>query len=566
MRRLRRVPLVRLLARLGYEVDPNGEDLEQPFRCNLHGTGQDHKPSARSYPKSPRWHCVDATQPVLTARGWMPLASIRAGQVALDGMGLWGKTIAYLDQGERDVIEVRTTPGYWVRVTNDHEVYVVGRGWVQAGGLKVGDVLDVPLPKSPAFSSQRRLPFSVARWNGRTYRNASSLCLPQHWSQRLGEVLGYVVGDGWVVLRDAGKKSGDWIGLTSSVEDAEDARTAFRYLQQIAGGRGGETRRTDKTRVNGRSYQQNQVVFSVGNNDLVEFFNKLGAAKREKPEDRRVPFALWNAPRSAIRGFLRGLFATDGSVFFPKDRKSARVVLYSISRNLLLDVQLLLLQFGIRCRVHAPQRKSSKMPRRCHALTLATSCDVVTFRETVGFANRRKETILARHVFRLSGTRPMRAKVKEIIAAGRCRVADITMPGDPSFVAGGIRVHNCFACSRSRDIIDTYRERTGAPLEVALDRLEELAGLPPMSFDPEEDEEDDTPRWSDESPVVAEDPIRAFDRLLGTFARARALPLSTVLQAWELVDHAAVDPGFADTLRPRIGEIRDRLSRAAYQP
>lgn len=125
---------------------------------------------------------------------------------------------------------------------------------------------------------------------------------------------------------------------------------------------------------------------------------------------------------------------------------------------------------------------------------------------------------------------------------------------------------HCFACSRSRDIIDTYRERTGAPLDVALDRLEEMAGLPPMSFDPEEDEEDDTPRWSDDAPVAAEDPIRAFDRLLGTFARARALPMSTVLQAWELVDHAAVDPDFADALRPRVGEIRDRLARSAYQP
>lgn len=123
---------------------------------------------------------------------------------------------------------------------------------------------------------------------------------------------------------------------------------------------------------------------------------------------------------------------------------------------------------------------------------------------------------------------------------------------------------HCFACSRSRDIIDTYRERTGAPLNVALDRLEEMAGLPPMSFDIEEDEEGST-LWSDEAPVSVEDPIKAFDRLVGTFARAHALPLSTLLQAWEIVDHATFDPEFADALRPRIGELRDRLMQSAHQ-
>lgn len=49
------ISLSRVLAGLGYRVE--GLEVEQQFSCNLHGTGQDHKPSARYYPDSVRWYC-----------------------------------------------------------------------------------------------------------------------------------------------------------------------------------------------------------------------------------------------------------------------------------------------------------------------------------------------------------------------------------------------------------------------------------------------------------------------------------------------------------------------------
>jgi len=121
---------------------------------------------------------------------------------------------------------------------------------------------------------------------------------------------------------------------------------------------------------------------------------------------------------------------------------------------------------------------------------------------------------------------------------------------------------HCFACSRSRDIVDTFRERTGATLEGALDRLEELAGLPPMSFE-EPDEEAASPSWGEDDPAPTEDPITMLDRLARMMARARALPLSTLLHAWELIDHARQDPEFADKLRPRVDELREKFARSA---
>lgn len=51
------VSIVQLLEDYGYRVRANGQDREQQFSCNLHGDGQDNKPSARVYPDSDSWYC-----------------------------------------------------------------------------------------------------------------------------------------------------------------------------------------------------------------------------------------------------------------------------------------------------------------------------------------------------------------------------------------------------------------------------------------------------------------------------------------------------------------------------
>lgn len=51
------VPIVDVLYQYGYRVHPDGEDREQQFSCDLHGTGTDTKPSARVYPETASFHC-----------------------------------------------------------------------------------------------------------------------------------------------------------------------------------------------------------------------------------------------------------------------------------------------------------------------------------------------------------------------------------------------------------------------------------------------------------------------------------------------------------------------------
>ena len=67
------VSILRFLADLGYEIDPERHE-EQQFRCDLHG-GEDHKPSARAYTDTNLWYCWGCQKvrgPISTLRAKVP--------------------------------------------------------------------------------------------------------------------------------------------------------------------------------------------------------------------------------------------------------------------------------------------------------------------------------------------------------------------------------------------------------------------------------------------------------------------------------------------------------------
>jgi hypothetical protein len=51
------VPILSLLVGYGYDVRADGGDREQQFSCDLHGDGNDSKPSSRYYPESNSIYC-----------------------------------------------------------------------------------------------------------------------------------------------------------------------------------------------------------------------------------------------------------------------------------------------------------------------------------------------------------------------------------------------------------------------------------------------------------------------------------------------------------------------------
>ncbi len=527
------VPILEVLATYGYRVTVGG-DREQQFQCDLHGDGKDGKPSARVYPDEGHWFCVDVDAPVLTTDGWKRLGDVEPGvDTLLDGVGEWNTPPEYFDKGTRPVLTVSTSAGYEAVVTPDHEIFVVGKGWVRAQDIAIGDVVDIPKPKTPSFAQSRALPFSSSDLNERSFGTYPKLKLPTAWSEELGLVMGYIFGDGWITFRPSPKGS-HVVGLTAHASDAEDARQVFSILRGWASGRGHESHRVDATTVNGRTYIQDQYVMTIGNRGLAEFFTRLGMGKQAPASERRLPSALWGAPEDAMRGFLRGMYATDGSFTRPSDRTAVRVDLYSVSRGFLRDVQLILLQFGIHSRLSGGTNRPSKL----YSLQLATGEDVLRFRDRIGVSLPRKQAVLDGYTQPPNGRRTFKAVVSSVVESGVRQVADVAMPTEHSFLAGGIRVHNCFACVRSRDAIQTVREKEGLEFGAACSVLERRFNLPALPWEAEEDPH----AWEAalEAPVItAADAHTRASRVVVSITREKSLPLPAVLLAWERLDYLA---------------------------
>jgi ribonucleoside-diphosphate reductase alpha chain len=155
---------------------------------------------------------------------------------------------------------------------------------------------------------------------------------------------------------------------------------------------------------------------------------------------------------------LRGLFTADGTVA-DYDEKSQYVSLDSTSRELLRQVQLLLLSFGIKSKLYENRRalgqSQAMLPdgrgghreypvQQMHSLRISRRSRVV-FEEMIGFIegtekarrlaelNRRVETYRDELVDRIASLTP----------CGEEDVYDLTEPRTHHFVANGVVVHNC---------------------------------------------------------------------------------------------------------------------------
>ena len=97
----------------------------------------------------------------------------------------------------------------------------------------------------------------------------------------------------------------------------------------------------------------------------------------------------------------------------------------------------------------------------------------------------------------------------------------------------------CWACSRSRDSIQTVREKENLSFHDAIERLERIYGLPSLPW--EEGDREEKPK--DEVAAILDapytDPVRVrAERIIRAFTIERVESLSRVLKMWEAFDRA----------------------------
>jgi ribonucleoside-diphosphate reductase alpha chain len=342
--------------------------------------------------------------------------------------------------GEKETVKITTRSGYEIITTPDHRL-LTSEGWVEARNLTPGHHKVLTQSGEGEWNSEKRLPFDLQPFlgrNGRTYQ----LNLPSVWSEELGIVLGWLVGDGWVRSGDKNCR----VGFCFGKEDEE----ILNYIKGIVNSfYGRDIKEVERAR--------GTFHLSYHSKFLVQFFEHLGV-RPVKAEQKRVPESIFTAPREAVIGFLKGIFTACGTVRDNPKSNSSWIALSSKSKRLLRDIQLLLLNMGIkscifdRCR---PARENAFSYVDKMGQQKMYKCDGVLyelgifgkgremFRQKVGFLSNIKQTRLTNVRFQRFYRQNFTDKIVSVEPAGVREVYDLTEPATHSVIANGVVIHQC---------------------------------------------------------------------------------------------------------------------------
>ncbi|MGH7527317.1 MAG: ribonucleotide reductase N-terminal alpha domain-containing protein, partial [Gemmatimonadales bacterium] len=242
------------------------------------------------------------------------------------------------------VFKLVTAHGYTITATDNHKFFTPA-GLVELRDLQVGDRILLQSGEGAWSTDYALPPFEPSdKLKARVKRGEAHL--PKQWSRELGQLLGWVVADGWTSEEtpDGRMVPNYTVGLLFGGDERPLAETFRARVRQWVGLEGNLCQRPGRL----------QLMYKSG---LYYLLRSLGINASRQP--KRVPESLWRAPREAVIGFLQAMFTADGTVNISAHRKTCSVRLAGSHKPLLEEVQLLLLNLGIVSKLY-PRRPAQE--------------------------------------------------------------------------------------------------------------------------------------------------------------------------------------------------------------
>ncbi|MBE0549527.1 MAG: ribonucleoside-diphosphate reductase, adenosylcobalamin-dependent [Rubrivivax sp.] len=375
--------------------------------------------------------CVTADARLATQHGLVSIGELHAAGVALEvtvdkrtlGSGTRGTEVrpavpAFLTARDAEVFHVRTAEGYEIKATAWHEFYAA-RGKVRLSDLRVGDALWVQSGKGQ---------------------------FGQLGHGVLGTLLGLLAGDGHFTHRGKGQEVAV---LSLWNEERELAEWVADAVNAMTAGLSATAR---QYRVRPVAVPSRSQVF-IRSVLLARALQAYGVTRETK---LRVPEVVWRGNEDCVRGYLRGLFQTDGTVNISGGSQTCSIRLSSVHRPLLAEVQVLLANFGVFCRLHLRRAGGAKPLPDGHGDRREYNCQPLfeliidgesreAFMREIGFllpAKREKyESWVSGKLLRKS--QRFSARIIAIEPIGCYPVYDTTQPDCHSVVFNGLVTGQC---------------------------------------------------------------------------------------------------------------------------
>jgi ribonucleotide reductase class II len=370
--------------------------------------------------------CVTGDTWVHTANGPQQVISLvgRTFIAIVDGKPHFSGSRGFWYTGDKEVWQLSTDAGYRLQATENHKILTRENGkdvWVELGDIRPGETKVV-------LSNHREVP----GWGDAT-----------EYSFAEGYLAGHLTGAGTLIGSKAvfSVWEKDGAGIKGMMEEVSKSINNLGLIHRPD--------RLRWTEVKGRG------EFRLNSTPVA---SRLLSSLRMEPGDK-VPnlFDLERKDAMFTRGFLRGIFDTDGSVQGSQD-KGVSVRLAQAHLGLLRVLQRSLLRLGINSRLYEnrqperlaelPNGKGGTALYQCRAVheLIISKDNLHQFDKLVGFSHADKAAALADALAsykRTPNAETFVTTVTGISYVGELPVYDAEVRDVHRFEANGIVVHNC---------------------------------------------------------------------------------------------------------------------------
>lgn len=286
-------------------------------------------------------YCVSGDTLVATEKGLMAIKDISPKTEenieikVLSRERIINNASKWFDSGVHPTIQIETQNGFFLKGSCNHPILTWTKGltgqpcfvWKLLNQLKIGDTAVIDRTADLLWPKKKVL--LKEYWPAYQKRREKKI-LPESLDENLAFILGALVAEGTIKNNEIEFCNSDeefLISFETCWQKVFPDCRLHRFLRK-------------PTSFGKKAYQTREIH----SRHVVEFLRNIGLTP-VKSREKKIPFLIFNSPKSVVASFLRAYFEGDGSISY--SGKMTELSAISSSEILIKQLQIVFLRFGI---------------------------------------------------------------------------------------------------------------------------------------------------------------------------------------------------------------------------